>query len=107
MLSISVNKTALREIILNNKLYEIRLKRGIFKNIHIGQNITLFNESIKTNKKIEDILEFCNLEDLFNSIDYRFCTPLLDTKIDAINHINKFYKSNLLEKYNVIAIKLS
>ena len=106
MLNISVNLNALKQIIIKNKKYEIRLKKGIFTDINKGDKINLFNRDLSSIKSIIDIHEFDSIEQLFRSIDYKLCTPLLNSELDAINHIHKFYKPKLLEKYNIIAIRL-
>ena len=107
MKKIRVNIDALKQIILKNKLYEIRLKKGIFNNIKKGDTLSLFNGNLLSTNTIIDIQEFKNLDELFKNIDFRLCTPLIDNKLDAIKHISKFYKDELMEKYEVIAIKLS
>lgn len=106
MLNISVNLNALKQIILKNKKYEIRLKKGIFTNLNKGDKINLFNRDLSSINSIIDIQEFKSIEQLFNIIDYKLCTPLLNNKSEAIRHIHKFYKPTLLDKYNIIAIRL-
>ena len=106
MLNISVNLDALKQIILKNKKYEVRLKKGIFSNLKKGDKINLFNRDLSSINSIIDIQEFNSIEQLFKTIDYKLCTPLINNELDAIKHIHKFYKQTLLDKYNIIAIRL-
>ena len=107
MNKIRVNIDALKQIKLKNKLYEIRLKKGIFNSINKGDTLCLFNGNLLSTNSIDDIQEFKNLNELFENIDYKLCTPLISNKLEAIKHISKFYDDELMKKYNVIAIKLS
>ena len=45
MLNISVNLDALKQIILKNKKYEVRLKKGIFSNLNKGDKLP-FNRDL-------------------------------------------------------------
>ena len=106
MLQISVNYKSLKLIVKGIKIYEIRVKRGIFNKISGGDTIKLYNKSESITKNIGSIHEFENLDDLFSNLNYKLCVPKSTSILDAKLHINKFYSNKVISCNKILAIKL-
>jgi ASC-1-like (ASCH) protein len=106
MLQISINYNSLKLIEKGYKLYEIRIKRGIFNNISKGDSIKLYNNDESIIKNIGFIHEFKNLDELFSNLYYKLCVPQSISILDAKLHISKFYSNKVISCNKIIAIKL-
>ena len=106
MLQISINYNSLKLIKTGAKLYEIRVKRGIFNKISGGDTIKLYNKSESITKTICSVHEFKNLDDLFSNLNYKLCVPKSISILDAKLHINKFYSNKVISCNKILAIKL-
>ena len=106
MLQISINYNSLKLIEKGNKLYEIRVKRGIFNKISKGDSIKLYNNDKSIIKNIGLIHEFENLDELFSNLHYKLCVPKSISILDAKLHINKFYSNKVISCNKILAIKL-
>lgn len=84
---VSINGCALNRIIAGKKTIEGRIKRGIFKQINVGDIIQFYNSDNKCQAKIINIIEYKNI------LEYLSCENL-----DKINpnksreEIMKVYK---------------
>lgn len=106
MLSVSINRRALKHIIDGSKKYEIRQKKGIFEHISANDCIKLFNGKEFTIKKVNNTIEADTLDELFTKIDFHNCTPYFKNKYEAIKHIHKFYSKSSISCKKFIAINL-
>lgn len=104
---IYIRKKAFENIINLKKIYELRLKRGIFKNIKIGETITICNKELSATvkKEIEDIIIFSNFENLFLKLGIRDCLSDCCNMKDALKHMSSIYNIELQKKYKCMAIK--
>ena len=106
MFRVSINKDALELIQESKKIYEIRLKRGLFTKISKGDSINFINNNLSTVKIVDNILEFDSIDEMYSYLDYRQCAPLSLNLEEAKQRLYKFYSKSKLKNYNVIAIKL-
>ena len=104
---IYIRKDAFENIINLKKIYELRLNRGIFKNIRVGDTITICNKELNASvkKEIEDIIIFSNFENLFLKLGIKNCLIDCYNMKDALKHMISIYNIELQKKYKCMAIK--
>lgn len=104
---IYIRNTAFNNIVNHKKIYELRLKRGIFKNIKIGDIVTICNKELNkmVKKKIEDIIIFSNFENLFLKLGIKECIMDCHNIKDALKHMESIYNIESQKKYKCMAIK--
>ena len=106
MLYISINHRALTHVKNGSKKYEIRQKKGVFNNLKNYQLIKLYNGDDYIIKTIKNIIEADSLHELFKIINFEVCTPYFDNKLNAIDHIHKFYSKKSILTNKFIALNL-
>ena len=107
MYNIYIRSKAYLNILKGIKKYELRLYRGIFRDIKKGDVVNLCNKdlNLKVEKKIESIIQFTDFKKMFLSLDIKDC--IVDcTDIDTgLEYISKIYNPKLQNKHSCLAIK--
>ena len=103
---ISINNNALRLIELGQKKIEGRIKRGIFKNIHIGDKIHFYNKKTEILTKVIDIVEYNNILNYLSSENLSHIRPN-KSKNEILDIYKTFYPNILEESNRILAIKIS
>ena len=79
MIQIYIRDPAFTDLLNGQKKYELRLLKGIFKNLSIGDYVLLCNKNKKINKEISNILLFDNFNKLLANLGITNC---------LVNHTN-------------------
>lgn len=106
MLHIYIRNTAYLNIEKGIKKYELRLFRGIFKNIKIGDTVCLCNKEMgySFQRVISNIFKFTNFEQLLLKLDIKDCLVQYSNIEKGLEYMNTIYDPKLQKKYSCIAI---
>ena len=107
MLNLYIRDPAFTYIIQKKKKYELRLLKGIFKDIKANDIICLCN--IKTEskyiRKIRHIHIYNHFEVLLKSLKISNCLVNCRTMKDSLEYLDTIYEKSLWTKYKCIAIE--
>ena len=103
---IYIRDKAFLDLFRRNKKYELRLYRGIIKELKPGDIVYLMNGSRDTcyMMTIKTMYLYENFIELMSELGPINCLPNHTFK-DGLKHMNKIYSSELQKKYSVVAIE--
>jgi ASC-1-like (ASCH) protein len=106
MLHIYIRNIAYINIEKGIKKYELRLFRGVFKNIKIGDTVCLCNREMGMSfqRVVSNILKFTNFEQLLLKLDIKNCLVQYSDIEKGLGYMNTIYKPSLQKKHNCIAL---
>ena len=100
-MQITMNENCLNDMISGKKQYEAKLNKGQWKDIDIGNKITVINKNNKVVFEVSYITHYLDFKDAFLDFGEK-----LIPNGDLYNTYNKYYSREEIEKYGVILIKL-
>lgn len=106
MIHIYIRNTAYTNIEKGIKKYELRLYKGIFKTIKIGDTVCLCNREMgqSVQRVVSNILKFTNFEQLLLKLDIKNCLAQYSDIEKGLEYMNTIYKPSLQKKYKCMAI---
>ena len=109
MIHIYIRNEAYINIEKGIKKYELRLFRGIFKNIKIGDKVCLCNREmgVSLQRVVSNVIKFKTFEHLLLKLDINECLVQYSDIEKGLEYMNTIYKPILQKKYNCIAIAFS
>ena len=109
MIHIYIRNEAYINIEKGIKKYELRLFRGIFKNIKIGDKVCLCNREmgVSFQRVVSNVIKFKTFEHLLLKLDINECLVQYSDIEKGLEYMNTIYKPILQKKYNCIAIAFS
>jgi ASC-1-like (ASCH) protein len=109
MIHIYIRNSAYINIEKGIKKYELRLFRGVFKHIKIGDTVRLCNREMgrSVQRVVSNILNFTNFEQLLLKLDIKDCLVQYSDIEKGLEYMNTIYKPSLQKKYNCMAIVFS
>jgi len=103
---IFIKKTPYELIEKEIKTIEVRLYRGMFKNITTKSILTFKNDENKITKKVKNIVLYDSFQELLSHENIKKTLPLISNKEEGILYYNNLYKNYKLKKFKVMAIHL-
>jgi len=103
---IFIKKTPYELIEKEIKTVEVRLFRGIFKNITDKTILTFKNDSNKITKKVKKIVLYDSFEELLSHENIKETLPLVTNCEEGNLYYNNLYKNYNLKNFKVMAIHL-
>ena len=106
MIHIYIRNSAYMNIKKGIKKYELRLFRGIFKKIKIGDKVCLCNREmgVSFQRIVSNMIKFKNFRQLLLKLDINDCLVQYSDIEKGLEYMNAIYKPTLQKKYNCIAI---
>jgi len=106
MIHIYIRNSAYMNIEKGIKKYELRLFRGIFKNIKIGDHVCLCNreQGVSFQRVVSNVIKFKNFEKLLLKLDINDCLVQYSDIEKGLKYMNTIYNPMLQKKHNCIAI---
>ena len=107
MLQIYIREPAYSNLLNGYKKYELRLLKGIFKDLKIGQTVLICNNASqkKIKKKVNRLLIYKNFKELLINLNIKNCL-INYTDIDkALYYMENIYAPDIQNKYDCIALE--
>ena len=108
MIHLYIRNPSYTILIRGIKKYELRLFKGIFKHIKIGDTVYLCNRdmglSIKRKVTVTNLIKFPDFEQLLLKLNTKECIVQYSDIEKGLKYMNSIYSSTLQKKHNCIAI---
>tara|TARA_B100001093_G_scaffold454619_1_gene464113 strand:+ start:60 stop:383 length:324 start_codon:yes stop_codon:yes gene_type:complete len=107
MINLFIREPAFSNLLNGNKKYELRLLKGIFNNLNIGDEIILCNNKNRVTKTIEDIKLYNNFTELLTNLGVNKCLVNISNIKCAQKYIETIYSEKMQQKYSCLALKFN
>jgi ASC-1-like (ASCH) protein len=115
MQEIGIETSILRQIVDGTKTVEVRLGKGKFLKLHVGDEISLREDiwqdgqiikSIpgRTTVAVKQLLYFESFEEMLSAIDFRKTVPDAKSATEALARYRQFYSPADEHEYGAVAI---
>ncbi len=91
----------LSEIIGNNKTFEGRLRKGIWKSVKVSDTITFYSDELECTVKVTDIYDYSNFGEAYK-VHGEALLPGVSSKKEAEEVYNNIYTKEDTKRYGVI-----
>ena len=107
MLEIYIREPAYSNLLNGYKKYELRLLKGIFKDLEIGQAVLICNKA--TNKKIKRtvnrLLIYKSFKELLINLNIKNCLINYTDINNGLDHMSNIYTLDIQNKYDCVALE--